>query len=290
VFTDLISCLMDESLLESAILKANTEGSIENLQDFVEFDSASYIQAKLLELEGLSLRSAVSFNKKNGLTGNLRNAEVNSTSTFLSEFSSSFWSKQTCQDLGSTVFLNLLKSWTGSVTSYLSNGRDPALFHFVARDEYLVEPFIDPDEHVPLVHLPVDLKHISLRMNGSYLNLKEKPDLGMLSTMMGNKRIFSSDYLRLSFDEDSEVEKKIVLKTCLMDPATANPLIDADAAKYHPGFAKLILNTNTGKYSLRIPTSIERPRVSVKSKESRKVEQKNRFHERLPGCHSVSNI
>jgi hypothetical protein len=289
LFAETAACILDESIVEAEVAKANAAG-IENLQDFVEFDSASYIQAQLLELEGLSLRSAVSFSDKNGLTGNLRNAEVNSTSTFLSEFSSSFWSKQTGQDLGSTVFLNLLNSWTGSVTSYLSNGRDPACFHFVARDDYLVEPFIEPDEKVPLVHLPVDLKHISLRVDGSYLNLKKKPDLGMQSKMMGDKRIFSSDSLRLSFDENSKVEEKIELKACLLDPATANPLVDADAAKYHPGFAKLILNTDTGKYSLRIPTSIERPLASLKTQESRKVEQKNRFHERLPGCHSFSNV
>jgi hypothetical protein len=192
--------------------------------------------------------------------------------------------------LGSTVFASLVGSWTGSVTSYLSNGQDPARFHFVARDDYLVEQFIEPDENVPLVHLPVDLKHISLRMNGSYLNLNMKPDLGMQSTMKGVKRILSSDSLRLNFDGNSEVEKKIELKKCLLDPATANPLVDADAAEYHPGFAKLILNTDTEKYSLRIPTSIQRPLASVKSEESRKVEQKNRFHACLPGCHSVSNV
>lgn len=289
LFVETVACILDGSIVEAEVAKANAAG-IENLPGFVEFDNASFIQAKLLELEGLSLRSAVSFSDKNGLTGNLRNAEVNSTSTFLSEFSSSFWSKQTGQDLGSTVFLNLLNSWTGSVTSYLSNGRDPTRFHFAASDEYLVEKFIEPDENVSLVHLPVDLKHISLRVSGSYLNLKTKPDLGNHSTMKGDKRIFSSDFLRLSFDGNSEVEKKIELKTCLLDPSTANPLVDADAAKYHPGFAKLILNTDTGNYSLRIPTSIERPLASLKTQESRKVELKTRYHARLPGCHYVSNI
>jgi hypothetical protein len=41
---------------------------------------------------------------------------------------------------------------------------------------------------------------------------------------------------------------------------------------------------------LRIPTSIQRPSSSLKTQESRKVEQKNRFHERLPGCHCFSNV
>jgi hypothetical protein len=284
---------MDESFLESAILKANTEGSIEN-DEWDDHDTQSYIEAKILEVHNMSLRSAVSFNKKNGLTGNLRNAEVNSTVSSLEQRSSSFWKEVTGVDLGSTVFLSLLNSWASSVKSYLSNGRDPDLFHFSLRDEYLIEPFAMPAGY-SLVHLPVDPKDIQLNVDKSWLQLSKKPDLREYSRVKGEKRIFVAKVLMLTFDKGNTVEKDINVKKCLLDTGMANPLLDGERAAYYLGFAKLILeDEKDGKslYTLRIPTTLGRAINSVKSEASREKECVDVLNQHLPGMiyHIISRM
>jgi hypothetical protein len=283
ILTEIISCILDVSILRDAIDAANVKGELE-IEDFVEFDESSFILANVLDLEGRLQRTAVSFHRKNGLTGNLRNAEVNSTCSFLSEFASSFWTKTTGFELGSTVSSNLVNSWNGSVTSYLSNGRDPARFHFVHRDDYLLEPFREP-EGDNLTHLPVDLKDIALLVNGAYLELGAKPDLGLYAKRKRSKKVFKFNGLRLGFDKTQPIETELKYEKCLLDSATANPLIDVDKVKYFPGFAKLIFDPRSNTYTLRIPIPMQRSMKTVKSKESRDMERKNRFHSALP-CNS----
>jgi hypothetical protein len=99
-----------------------------------------------------------------------------------------------------------------------------------------------------------------------------------------SKRVFNADRLKLHIG-DGVVEIDIKLEFCLLDPATSNTLIDVEKAKCRAGFSQLILNSETGKHSLRIPVILER---SMKT-ESRKVESKNRFHSALPGEHLESN-
>lgn len=281
-FLDVLSCLVDSTIMRNRISAVNINGADE-IEDFVEFDDYSYVQSQILEIEGMILRCAVSFDEKNGLTGNLMNAQVNSTSSFLSSFSTTFWTELTKMDLGSTVFSDLIKNWTGSVTSYLSNGRDPSKFHFSARDEYLIEPFIIPDGKV-LVHLPVDLKDVSLRVGGEMLALgPTKINLKSHSRKKGTKDIFSADKLQLTFDKNNKVQVDVKLSKCLLDPATANPLIDVDKAEYYPGFAHLMLDPNTDTHSLKIPVALKRAFKTQKSQESRRVEVKNQFHMKLPG-------
>jgi hypothetical protein len=268
--------------MRNKIIAVNSKG-VEEIEEFVEFDDHSYVQSQILEIEGMILRCAVSFDEKNGLTGNLLNAQVNSTSSFLSSLSNAFWKEQTKMDLGSKVFQNLVDSWTGSVTSYLSNGKDPSKLHFSASDEYLIEPFVIPDGKV-LVHLPVDLKDVSLRVGSEMLTLgPTKVNLKSHSRKKGTKDIFSSDLLSLTFDKQHEVNAHIKLNKCLLDPATANPMIDVDKAEYYAGFALLMLDPNTGTHSLKIPVALKRAFKTQKSEESRRVEVKNQFHMKLPG-------
>jgi hypothetical protein len=234
----------------------------------------------VFEIEGLILKCAVSFNKTNGLSGNLRNVEVQSTSSYLALFNTQFWNDRTGIDLGSTVYLNIMDSWAGSVTSYLSNGRDPSKFHFSAREEYMFEAFQDPDGK-SRAHLPVDLKDIHLRVDGTYLHLKNKPDLSLYSKTKGHKTIFSANSLKLTVGVD--IKQDINIQKCLMDPSTANPQIDTTRAKYHPGFAKLIYDPVDGSYVLKIPVSVQRALKTVKRANDIYVERKNILHLALPG-------
>jgi hypothetical protein len=146
----------------------------------------------------------------------------------------------------------------------------------------MVEFICEPDK----VHLPVNPSSIKLRYSNVWLDLGLKPDLAYHARAKGSKRVFSADRLKL-YIGDGVVEIVIKLELCLLDPATTNPLIDVEKAKYRAGFAQLILNSETGKHSLRIPVILER---SMKTQESRKVESKNRFHSALPGEHLVSNM
>jgi hypothetical protein len=276
---DLISCLLDSSVLESALNLANTNGQ-ESGVDFTDFDRYSYTMAQLLEIKGLTLRCAVSFDKRNGLTGNLSNVEVESTSKFLCSLSSSFWDRITGESLGSTVSQNLENNWCESVKSYLGNGRDTRMFHFTIENEYLQVSIAEPDEK-NLVHLPVDPKDISLKTSKGWISLGPvKPNLAEYAVAKGGKNIFSSNRLRLRVGVEW-IEKEIDVRQCLLDPSTANPLINVEKVGYFAGFAKLMLDSNTGKYSLHIPVVIKRSLDY--SGQLPHLERKNRFHTALPG-------
>jgi hypothetical protein len=105
-----------------------------------------------------------------------------------------------------------------------------------------------------------------------------------MSAGNGKKKVLWIKGVRVKIGKDSTLAtfKRNKQKHCLLDPALANPLIDAESAEYYAGFSKIILMPD-GNYSLRVPVVIKRALVSKKSQESRNVEIKSRFHKQLPG-------
>jgi hypothetical protein len=72
LLVELVSCSLDDSMMRDAIDTANADG-VEQVADFELFERFSFTRAQILRVEGLRQRCGVSFDKQNGISGNLLN-------------------------------------------------------------------------------------------------------------------------------------------------------------------------------------------------------------------------
>ncbi|KAL3896406.1 MAG: hypothetical protein SGCHY_004091 [Lobulomycetales sp.] len=275
---------MDQREMDKRVEKAKHDSPGE------QFSVPQLLAIDIADLEGRRSGFGVSFHPSNGLTGNISNVEIQSTSSVLKALKTAWWSNAVSVNLGSTIFSEIVdKTWRSSVDSYLSNGRDPDAFLFEAEnngDSDYMKQFLPNRDEIPGRNVPVDCAQMDLILkDGTKVKLldrrRKKPNLLNHATLISGRQILQVVGCHVSFGSDTIIMKQ-TLEMCFMDPATANPLIDTSRVVYNAGMSTMMLQSDE-KCTLNIPTRAHLTFDSVKTPVNQELERIHPLHRGLSG-------